>query len=84
MTQKIDREGEVVPVSMWAVIQRINRKLDGQVLKTTRGGRAKLELGDHYVLDLRKTFIVLKNVDPEAYAREIGVLADWEEVARES
>jgi hypothetical protein len=75
-----------VPVSMRAIIQRINRKLavDDEVLKTTRGERAKFDLGSHFILDWRRNFIVAKYVDPEAYAREIGVLAEWEEVARES
>ena len=75
-----------VPVSMRAVIQRINRKLadDDEVLKTTRGERARFDLGDYYILDQRRNFIAAKYVDPEELARKIGVLAEWEEVASES
>jgi hypothetical protein len=70
------------PVSMRAVIQRINRKLapDLEGLKTTRGGRARLELGDYYVIDFNRNFILHKDVDPERMARELGVLQPWEEV----
>ena len=46
-----------VPVSMRAVIQRINRKLtdDDEVLKTTRGERARFDLGDYSSWTSRET-----------------------------
>jgi hypothetical protein len=43
-----------VPVSMRALLQRINRKLakDGAVLKTLRGQRYAHDLGRYYSVDL--------------------------------
>ena len=73
-----------IPVSERAVVQRVNRKFlneDGppaRELKKTRGGRAKVDFGDFYVLNTNRNFIDDHHVDPEALARELGVLADWE------
>jgi hypothetical protein len=41
-----------VPVSMRALVQRINRKLaqDGEVLKKLRGERYRAEFGDYYIV----------------------------------
>ncbi len=71
-----------VPVSMRALIQRINRKLKPELeaLKITRGNQWRPELGDYYVVDLNRNSIIRKDVDPEKIARELGVLRDWEEV----
>jgi hypothetical protein len=71
-----------VPVTMRALIQRVNRKLatDGEVLKTTRGARAHQELGDYYVLNVRMNAVARHDVDPEALGRRIGVLRPWEYV----
>lgn len=81
MKKKIMR----VPVTERAVMQRINRKFrteDGapaRELKKTRGARAKLDLGDFYVLDTERNFIDEHHVDPEALGRELGVLSESEE-----
>jgi len=72
-----------VPVTMRALTQRINRTLrkGNDILKATRGdGRARQELGDFYVVDGRRNVVIEKDVDPEALGRELGVLADYEEV----
>jgi len=75
-----------VPVSARALIQRINRKLqaDDQILKTTRGARAKSDLGDLYVLDWRRNSVMRKDVDLEALGREVGALADFEHLIEEN
>jgi hypothetical protein len=72
-----------VPVTVRALIARINRKLKAsdEVLKATRGeGRARQEFGDFYVLDFNRNAVMQKNVDPEQLGRELGVLKPWEEV----
>ena len=73
-----------VPVTVRAVVQRINRKLaqegSGEVLKTTRGSVMRQEAGDYYLLDVNRNWVTVKDVDPEAYARKLGVLRAWEEV----
>jgi hypothetical protein len=75
-----------IPVSERAIVQRINRKFlveDGapaRELKKTRGGRAKFDLGDFYVLNTERNTIDEHHVDLETLARELGVLADWEHI----
>jgi hypothetical protein len=72
-----------VPVTMRALTQRINRTLSGndKTLKATREtGRARMDLGEFYIVDGRRGLVTEKYVDPEALGRELGVLADYEEV----
>ena len=74
--------GAKVPVSMRALIARINRKLkpDTEALKAARSARARQDFGDFYVIDHKRNWLVARNVDPEAYGRELGVLHDYEVV----
>jgi hypothetical protein len=77
---------QTVPVSVRALIQRINRKLradaDGapaDEVHATRGqGRARLDLGDYYMLNTRRNFISEHHIDLEDFGRELKVLAAWE------
>lgn len=71
-----------VPVTVRAVVQRINRKLapEGEVLKTPRSTRLRQEVGDFYVLDVNHNWVTAKDVDPEELGRELEVLRPWEEV----
>jgi hypothetical protein len=74
-----------VPVSLRAVIGRINRKLKPEYLqlKVTRGARARQEFGDFYVLNVYENRIMQNMLwDPEALGRELGVLAEWESVEK--
>jgi hypothetical protein len=70
-----------VPVSERALIQRINRKLgpEGKMLKVARS-RAESFVGRHYILDIKRSWIVAQHCDPEALGRKLGVLAEWEGV----
>jgi hypothetical protein len=69
-----------VPITMKAIVQRINRKLkaDDEALKKTRGTRAYLDLGDWYVLNVNRNWISAHHVDPEELGRELGVPQEWE------
>jgi hypothetical protein len=71
-------------VSERAIIARINRALAPQdmKLKTSRGSRMKLDVGDYYVINTRINGIVqpFKFMSLPDIAHEIGVLADWEEI----
>jgi hypothetical protein len=78
--------GAKVPVTMRALLQRINRTLadKDEVLKKTRGdGRAFQTLGDYYVLDGRRNVVRRTHVDPEALGRELECLQPWEQVVEE-
>lgn len=75
----------LAPVTLRSVIQRINRKLklDNETLKATRGQRLRMQVGDYYVVDFNRNFILHTNVDPEQMGRELGVLHAWERVIDE-
>lgn len=83
---KAKRQDRTVPVTMRALLQRINRALekDGRVLKTTRGQRAEIELGRFYTIDARRHVVVDKDVDPEALARKLGALKRYEHLEDDS
>jgi hypothetical protein len=73
---------ETVPVTMRALLQRINRNLakEDKVLKAARGASARQKLGDYYVIDVDGNAIAFRHVDPEALGRKLGVLEPWESV----
>lgn len=72
-----------VPVTMRALIQRINRVKDTwDVLKKRRGEAGRADLGDYYVIDVNRNAIVNTHVDPEQLGRKLGVLREWEELAK--
>jgi hypothetical protein len=74
-----------VPVSLRALVQRINRKLahDGEVLKKLRGERYRAEFGTYYIVNLDRNCLETTDVDPVALGQELGVLAAWETVREE-
>lgn len=71
-----------VPVTLRALIQRINRKLsaDDEALRRARG-HAEAELGEYFIVNVDRNVVVTKNVDPARLAEELGVLAAWERLA---
>ena len=71
-----------VPVTLRALVQRINRKLahTEEVLKTARGQRAIADLGNYYILDWGSNLVSAWHVDPVKLAHELKVLAAWEYV----
>jgi hypothetical protein len=72
----------IVPVSERALIQRLNRKLsdEDQMVKVTRGDRAKQAIGRHHILHARLNFIVHKDIDLEDWGRKLGALQPWEKL----
>lgn len=79
------RKAQTVPVTVRALLQRINRTLeaDERVVKSSRGARAEAELGRYYVIDRRRNVIVDKAVDLEALGRKLGALQEYEHLADE-
>lgn len=71
-------------LSLDAVIKRVNRALahDDQQLRVTRGERLRMDVGDYHVIDWRRNLILNQHVDPEAMARELGVLRQDEAVGQ--
>jgi len=75
-----------VPVTMRAIVQRINRKLapDGyRRLKQSRGRPWKYldrDVGKWFLVDGRRNSVERTHVDPEELAKELGVLKPWERV----
>ncbi|WP_315720157.1 MULTISPECIES: hypothetical protein [unclassified Bradyrhizobium] len=73
-----------VPVTMRALIARINRKLAHDYLAMRRcrsSSRWYYDLGDFYVVDNLHNNIEAVSIDPVEYGRELGVLQPFEEVA---
>lgn len=84
MAAKRKADGRV-PVTMRALVQRINRALraDDEQLKKYRGGRWQSDLGDWYRLDFNRNRIMERHVDPEALGRKLGVLRDYERLVED-
>jgi hypothetical protein len=79
---------QLVPVGKRALIQRLNRALakcgdSGEMLRTPRGEKARQDLGEYYVLDLRHNCVIDKDVDLEEYGRDLGVLKPYEALREE-
>jgi len=74
-----------VLVSRRALIQRINRRLDARQEKlcVTRGQRMRMDVGDYYVVDYNRNFVVASHVDLEEWGRELDALKGYEVVAEE-
>lgn len=64
------------------LVKRINRTLavETQILRKTRGQRARLDLGDYYIHDRSRNLALDTYVDPESLGRELGVLNPHESV----
>ena len=78
-------KGQKVPVTMRALVQRINRKLapNGTVLKATRGTGQSENLGDYYVVHVHKNEVESHHVDAEVLGRRLKVLKPWEELVED-
>ncbi|MBY0279979.1 hypothetical protein K2Z84_31980 [Candidatus Binatia bacterium] len=66
-----------------ALIKRVNRRLAPEclMLRVARGdGMVLREYGRHYVVDLCRNQVERADVDVEEYARELGVMKDWEQM----
>lgn len=72
----------LVPVTVRAVLQRINRKLapESQVVRKTRGSRAIQDLGEYYLLDWNRNVVLDSRVDVERLGRKLKLVGDWESV----
>ena len=74
MLAKVKRT--TAPVTLKALLARINRHLDGEVLKRARSSNVAASVGRFFVV--RGDAITAQRVDPEALARKLNVLSDWE------
>ena len=76
-----------IPVSMRALVARINRKLaaDDMRLKIAKGKRMRQAVGDYYVINTRINAVMhhYKDCNPADLARELGVLRGYEKVVAE-
>jgi len=82
------KPGLKVPVGERTLIARINRKLRddddpaaAEVLKKSRGDRAREQVGNYYVVTQSGGYMVHPDVDLEEFARKLGVLKPYEELA---
>ena len=70
----------MVAVTARALTQRINRALgeEGRMLRKTRGSRALQDLGEYYVLNVDRNWVIQTDVDLEGFGRELGCLEAYE------
>lgn len=68
-------------VSRAALMARINRKLahKGERLAACRSQRWERDLGQFFIRDFERNHIVDGHINPVELARELGVLADYED-----
>jgi hypothetical protein len=80
----VKKSSRKAKVSARAVIARINRALAPRHmrLRTSRGWRMKQAAGDYFVINTKGRYVVQSyNFMPlRDIARDVGVLADWEEI----
>ncbi|RJP38992.1 MAG: hypothetical protein C4548_12490 [Desulfobacteraceae bacterium] len=68
-----------IPVSIRALTQRINRKLNKNGEKLFKSRRTDLKnLGEYHVVDLNEKVVKNFDVNIEMLGREIAALAEWE------
>jgi hypothetical protein len=77
---KAKRKSVTFPVSRPALLARINRRLrpGNQQLRASRSERARSQVGDFYVVDVERNFMVDDHVDPVELATRLGVLNAYE------
>jgi hypothetical protein len=83
-SNKWEQSMSKVPVTMRALVQRINRKLKPEWRRLhacRRNSRVWRDLGDYYVVDTYNDMVVDTCVAPEVYGRWLGVLGTHEVVA---
>ena len=63
-------------ISMVTLLASINRKLsqDGLELRKSRNSRSVHKLGEYYAVNLNRNFLVAKDINPEVWGRELGIL----------
>ena len=76
---------EKIPVSKPALIRRINRKLAsegrmGHKLKKIRGQAGRSSLGEYYIVDIDKNYILETFVNLEDCGRKLGTLQQYEKL----
>ena len=76
---------KTIPITKRALLQRVNRALnkDDRQLKKAVGAKLQQNVGEYYVVDLRRNAVAMLDVDPVELARKLDVLQPWERVANE-
>ena len=75
-------KSKLKPVTVAALIKRINRKFKINKVRVTRGRRRCRVSGAYHLADANTKAVVLTHVKPERWGREMGVLNPWEKVVR--
>ncbi|MFB8828215.1 hypothetical protein [Azotobacter salinestris] len=74
-----------VKVTERALLARINRALrkdNQQLYRCREDSQAYEELGDFYAVDTAQDVVMARHVDLAMWARDLGMLPDWEELQR--
>ncbi|GAB3479353.1 hypothetical protein [Azotobacter salinestris] len=74
-----------VKVTERALLARINRALrkdNQQLCRCREDSQGYAELGDFYAMDTAQDVVMARHVDLAMWARDLGILPDWEELQR--
>jgi hypothetical protein len=74
------KDDNKVKVTFNALKLRLNRHLAKEdcTLRVARGPRMIQDVGEYYIVNLSHNAIWDKHIDPEEYARDVGVLKPYE------
>ena len=69
-------------VSTTALLHSINQKLaqDGLELRKSRNSRSVRKCGEYYAVNRKGDILVAKDVNPELWGRELGILSEGDSV----
>jgi hypothetical protein len=75
----------LISIDRQAVLRRVNRRLKarGEQMFRTRGQRAAREVGEWFVVNLKKSSVTGSGLELEACARQLGALRAWERLDEE-
>ena len=76
--------GKKLKITERALVQRLNRAMSkhGLKLKKSRTAQTQSSVGEWFILDTKKNFVVYQDVDLGGLAKKWKVLADWEELEK--
>jgi hypothetical protein len=71
---------QLVPVGRRALVARIRRalKAQGEDIRSARSERARIDLGEYYVIDVSANTVMRKGVDLEEFGRSLDLLKPFE------
>ena len=73
---------QMMTISKRAVLGQVNRRQEKDGWRRVKAyrGRWQLSEGNWFEIDIRRNAVIAQHLDLEARARDLGVMADYEEM----